>query len=138
MQNVTFAFLDPQEGHFLRVTNRQESTSERMFTLDDDFPIFETTDAKAIIDIRRCDGDNHSLEAKNGKLPNSSLINIDDFIPVAFVREMTPVVPGGEMFASSTVVRLVCFDETFNSDTYWLDDLENRHQIYVQQSLRSF
>lgn len=132
MQSVTYAFMNPVNGKFLRVysTENEEDciTPHRELTLDGDDPIYETEEAAAVLDVMlgRQTGRYISQEARSEWLPTVNL-TIRNYIPVAFIRELEPVVPGGDFLVTSMVVRLVRFENTTDPDTIWLDDVENLH-----------
>lgn len=139
MQKISYALMNPDDGLFLRVysTEHEEDciTPYREFTLEQDDPIYETNEAAALLDILvgRQNGRYLSGEARSEWIPRmgKSLIRrnvqIGDYVPVAFVRELQPVVQGGDFLVTSMSVQVVRFDNTADPETIRLVDLENRH-----------
>ncbi|MNU26929.1 hypothetical protein D3C71_153120 [compost metagenome] len=132
MQKVAYAFMNPGNGKFLRVysTENEEDciTPQRELTLDWDDPIYETEEAAAVLDIMhgRKTGRYISREAASDWLPRVNL-SIGNYVPVAFIRELQPVLPGGDLLITSMAVRLVRFEHAMDPDTLWLDDVDNLH-----------
>lgn len=143
MQKTSYAFLNPDNGRFLRVysTEREEDciTPYREFTFDEDEPIYETDEAAALLDIMsgRRNGQCLSREARSEWTPRvtewfkNRLIRrkeqFEDYVPVAFIRDLQPVVDGGDLLAVSMSVRLVRFDDPADPESIRLDEIENRH-----------
>jgi hypothetical protein len=136
VQKISYGFMNPNDGCFLHVFQYDnDADSDGMgydleFSLDEDDLIYETDDAAAIIDtmIGTQNGRYLSEESLFGGLPGQLRIDIKDYVPVAFVRELRPIIEGGEALVTSMAVRLVRFDNTADPKSVWLDDVENRFE----------
>lgn len=136
MQKISYGFMNPVDGRFLHVFQFEDDPDNcgmgvaYEFNLDTDNPIYETEEAAALLDtmIGTQDGRYLSQEALGGCLPATFRLSIKDFVPVAFVRELRPVIDGGEDVVTAMTVRLVRFDNTADPDSIWLDDIENRFE----------
>jgi hypothetical protein len=136
MQKISYGFMNPSDGRFLHAFQFEDDPddggmgSEYEFSLDTDYPVYETEEAAALLDtmIGVQSGRYLSQEALGGCLPLSFRISIKDYMPVAFVREFRPVIEGGEALVASMNVRLVRFDNTADPESIWLDDIENRFE----------
>lgn len=136
MQQISYGFMNPHDGCFLHVFQyNDDATSDGIgydleFTIDADDVIYETDDPAAILDtvIGMQNGRYLSEEALFGGLPGKIRVDIKDYVPVAFVRELRPIIEGGEALVVSTTVRLVRFDNTADPKSVWLDDIENRFE----------
>ncbi|TLX17132.1 hypothetical protein [Rhizobium sp. MHM7A] len=134
MQKISYGFMNPNDGCFLHVFHYEDDPddggmgADSEFNLDKFEPIYETEDPAALLDtmIGTQNGRYLSQEALSGGLPMSFRIQIKDYVPVAFVRELRPVVEGGDDLVTSMAVRLVRFDNTADPASLWLDDIENR------------
>ena len=138
MQKISFGFMNPETGHLLRVYSTEHDedciTPYREFTLDKSDEVYETEEAAAVLDIMnrgrasRC----ISGEARSDWLPRPCRwlvkrdFRIDDYVPVAFVRELEPILEGGDELVTSMNVRLVRFDDAADPESIWFDDIENR------------
>lgn len=132
MQKIDYGFMD-RSGYFLRLAASEHDPDnagdgyDYSFILDADHPIYETDDPAAILDtmIGYQNGRYLSKDGQFGGLPSKYRININDFVPVAFIREMKSVIDGGERIAASMTVRLARFADTSDPESVWLDDVEN-------------
>ncbi len=136
MQKISYGFMNPLDGRFLHTFQFEDDPDdggmgvEYEFNLDTDDPVYETEEAAALLDtmIGTQNGRYLSQEALGGCLPAAFRISIKDYVPVAFVRELRPVIEGGENVIAAMTVRLVRFDNTADPETLWLDDIENRFE----------
>jgi hypothetical protein len=134
MQKISYGFMNPNDGCFLHVFHYENDPddggmgADLEFNLDRDDPIYETEEPAAILDamIGVQNGRYLSQDALGGCLPLLFRVQIKDYVPVAFVRELRPVVQGGDDLVTSMSVRLVRFDNTADPGSLWLDDIENR------------
>jgi hypothetical protein len=135
MQKISYGFMDPNNGRFLRLAYYESDPgdddmgSDLEFSLDKDFPIYETEEPAALLDtmIGPQNGRYLSSDGLGGCLPLKR-VQTKDFMPVAFVREFRPVIEDGEAIEASMKVRLVRFDNTADPESIWLDDIENRFE----------
>lgn len=134
MQTIQYGFIDPINGLFLRVFTHDHDPdnagigSDFEFTLDKDYPVYECDQPAALLDIMfgPQNGRYLSQDGLYGSLPTPFRIDIQPFVPVAFIKEFRPVIEGGDAILTSTEVRLVRFDDTSDPGSLWLDDLEHR------------
>lgn len=133
MQKISYGFMNPNDGCFLHVFQHEDDPddggmgADLEFSLDKDYPIYETEEPAALLDtmIGPQNGRYLSQYGLGGCLPLRR-VQINEYVPVAFVRELRPVVEGGEELVTAMNVRLVRFDNTADPGSIWLDDIENR------------
>jgi hypothetical protein len=133
MQQTSYAFMKPDDGRFLRVYHYEDDPHSGEggfyeFSMDHDEPIYETGEPAALLDtmIGIQNGRYLSEEALHRHLPRPFGVHLKYFVPVAFIRELSPVTDGGDTLVRSMDVRLVRFDDTSDPNSIWLDDIENR------------
>jgi hypothetical protein len=93
------------------------------FSLDQDYPIWETDEAAALLDVTHGPRNRRFLSKEGLTGLPARLVLIDDFVPMAFVRELESLIEGGDLLAVSTAVRLVHFENTSDATTVRLDDI---------------